>query len=81
MNVNRYSPGRALLMVLIAACGPATLARAAEDSFASTPIPGNLGNAVVKVFATEQLADAPDAKDGRSLNCESLLTSVPVVML
>jgi S1-C subfamily serine protease len=57
MNVNRFSPARAALMLLIASCGAALAARAAEDLPGSTPIPGNLGNAVVKVFATLRLPD------------------------
>src|SRR5580658_7018772 len=53
MNVNRFSPGRALLMLLILAGGCASAARAADEA----PIPGNLGNAVVKVFATLRMPD------------------------
>ena len=57
MNVKRFSPGRALLMLLIVTCGSAMVARAADDAAESAPIPGNLGNAVVKVFATLRLPD------------------------
>ncbi len=57
MNVNRFAPGRVLLMLLITSCGSVTPARAADDAAISGPIPGNLGNAVVKVFATLRLPD------------------------
>src|ERR1700722_3970580 len=57
MNVNRFSPGRACLMLLIVIFGSATIARAADDPTGAAPIPGNLGNAVVKVFATLRMPD------------------------
>jgi S1-C subfamily serine protease len=57
MNVNRFSPGRTSLLLLFVTLGSAMLACAAEDAPGSTPIPGNLGNAVVKVFATLRLPD------------------------
>jgi S1-C subfamily serine protease len=63
MKVNRFALGR----VLLALCGAAALvAHAADDVTASTPIPSNLGNAVVKVFATLRLPDPykPWAKQG-----------------
>jgi S1-C subfamily serine protease len=56
-NVNRFPSGRAWVLVLIVACGAARGARAADDVPGSAPIPGNLGNAVVKVFATLRMPD------------------------
>ncbi|HEY4340222.1 MAG TPA: trypsin-like peptidase domain-containing protein [Steroidobacteraceae bacterium] len=65
MNVNRFSPARALLVLLIATFGCAMRAGAA-DTREFAPIPANLGNAVVKVFATLRLPDPyrPWAKQG-----------------
>jgi S1-C subfamily serine protease len=65
MNVNRFSPARALLVLLIGTFGCAMRAGAA-DARESAPIPANLGNAVVKVFATLRLPDPyrPWAKQG-----------------
>jgi S1-C subfamily serine protease len=64
MKVNRFPLVRMLLLALLG--GVATVAHAADDVTASTPIPSNLGNAVVKVFATLRLPDPykPWAKQG-----------------
>ena len=60
MHVNRFAPAR-LLLLLIAALAAGTAgvpsARAADDTQSSAPIPANLGNAVVKVFATLRMPD------------------------
>jgi S1-C subfamily serine protease len=60
MHVNRSAPAR-LLMVLLAAVLAQTAAvagaRATDAAEPATPIPANLGNAVVKVFATLRLPD------------------------
>ena len=60
MHVNRFAPIR-LLTLLIAAVVAGTAgvpsARAADDAGTAAPIPPNLGNAVVKVFATLRLPD------------------------
>jgi S1-C subfamily serine protease len=63
MKVNRFTLGPMLLSLLGAV---ALVAHAADDVTASTPIPSNLGNAVVKVFATLRLPDPykPWAKQG-----------------
>src|SRR5665213_864626 len=44
-------------LVLICGLGAATLVRAADTAEVSAPIPANLGNAVVKVFATLRMPD------------------------
>jgi S1-C subfamily serine protease len=55
MKVNRFAPGGPLmLLLLLAGLGPAHAADSAADT---APIPTNLGNAVVKVFATLRLPD------------------------
>jgi S1-C subfamily serine protease len=63
MKPNRFAPGPALRMLLLASLGlvagpggPA-VSRAADSAEAATPIPANLGNAVVKVFATLRMPD------------------------
>ncbi len=43
MNVNRFPPSRASLLLLVVTLGSAVLARAAEDTPSSTPIPGQSG--------------------------------------
>lgn len=59
MNVNRFAFARPLLLMvgLIASLGGVTAARAAAETEAAAAIPTNLGNAVVKVFATLRLPD------------------------
>jgi len=61
MHVNRFAPARLLMLMLIAGLAAAAarvpLAHAATDAETSGPIPVNLGNAVVKVFATLRLPD------------------------
>jgi S1-C subfamily serine protease len=44
-------------LILVCGLGAASIARAAETADVSGPIPANLGNAVVKVFATLRLPD------------------------
>jgi S1-C subfamily serine protease len=63
MTVNRFAPHRPLLLSLVAtldllvALAGVRVAQAADTTGDSTPIPANLGNAVVKVFATLRLPD------------------------
>jgi S1-C subfamily serine protease len=60
MHVNRFVPARLLLLLLaalVAGTAGVRTARAADDTQSSAPIPTNLGNAVVKVFATLRLPD------------------------
>ena len=60
MHVNRFVPARSLLLLIVAlVAGTAGVrtARAADDTQSSAPIPTNLGNAVVKVFATLRMPD------------------------
>jgi S1-C subfamily serine protease len=71
MTVNRYARQHRLMVLVIASLGliaalRTPLARAADE--APAPIPANLGNAVVKVFATLRLPDPyrPWSKQGPS---------------
>ncbi|HEY1899343.1 MAG TPA: trypsin-like peptidase domain-containing protein [Steroidobacteraceae bacterium] len=58
MTVTRFAAARLLLLVgLIAGPGGVTVAPAADNVAAAGAIPTNLGNAVVKVFATLRLPD------------------------
>jgi S1-C subfamily serine protease len=60
MHVNRFVPARLpllLIAALVAGTAGVRTARAADDTQSSAPIPANLGNAVVKVFATLRLPD------------------------
>jgi S1-C subfamily serine protease len=63
MTVNPAASPRPVLMLLLAGLGllagvsGARGARAADEASAAAPIPANLGNAVVKVFATLRMPD------------------------
>jgi S1-C subfamily serine protease len=62
MVVNRYALKRRLIMLTMAGLGlygclAAPLTRAADEAVPAGAIPTNLGNAVVKVFATLRLPD------------------------
>jgi S1-C subfamily serine protease len=73
MTVNRYAQQRRLIMLMFAALGlvaglGTSRARAADEPLPAAAIPTNLGNAVVKVFATLRLPDPyrPWSKQGPS---------------